>query len=78
MCEAIVTTTVMEFDLEDQLDGVMDNMEARGIMGTARGGVIGVLHAECVLETEEFVAEGRLMGEVRFSFIFGFVSLWGD
>jgi len=74
-------TTVMEFDLEDQLDGVMDNMEARGIMGTARGGVVGVLHAECVLETEEFVAErdeGRLMGEVRCSFIFGFVSLWGD
>ena len=33
----MTTTVMMEFDLEDQLDSVMDNMEASGIMGTARG-----------------------------------------
>lgn len=33
----MTTTVTMEFDLEDWLDDVMENVEARGIMDTAGG-----------------------------------------
>jgi len=58
----------MEFDLEDRLDGVMENWHCWGVFG---------VYAECAVETEEFVAErGGGRREVRFLFIFGFFSLW--
>ena len=62
----MTTMVTMVFDWEDRLDRVTEghNGHCYGVVGAC---------AERALETKGFVAErdgGRLMGEVRFSFIF--------
>ena len=40
----MTTAVTMKFDLEDRLDGVMESVEAKGIMGTAGGSLAYTLN----------------------------------
>jgi hypothetical protein len=78
MCEAIMTITVAkEFDLEDRLDGVMENVEASAIMGTAGASSAYALkvHSKQRNLWQNATEEGSWAKFVLL-FIFGFVSLW--